>query len=159
MARIELSLSPADATVDAVPAMRASAATQHLDAWLTAVVGSQELCLLLDADGVVAGVSRELAQLLGQENPDALVGRGLLDDVVDFVDFFPEPAPLPEVELLRIPPLWALSAGCFAHGLVRVRVADGDYVRIDTIDVVATPLRHAGAVVGVLAFFDVLRAG
>lgn len=150
MAHIELSLVPADAAPDALqPALHVVGPARHLDAWLEAVSDAEEPCLLLDAGGVMLGVSKACVALLGAEDPDALLGRGLLEDVIDLVDFTAAQERLQDAQLERLPPLLALASGALARGLLRIRA--GGTVR--TLDAVSTPLRAHGQMVGSLTFF------
>jgi hypothetical protein len=150
MAHIELSLLAGDAAPDALqPQLQVVGPARHLDAWLEAVSGAEEPCLLLDAGGVMLGVSRTCAALLGGGDPADLLGRGLLEDVIDLIDFTAAQDRLGEAQLERLPPLLALASGALARGLLRIRA--GDTVR--TLDAVSTPLRAQGQLVGSLTFF------
>jgi len=149
MAHIELSLAPADAAPETVPGLRVVGRARHLDAWLEAVSEAEEPCLLLDAGGVMIGVSPPCVKLLCAESADGLLGRGLLEDVVDLVDFTAARERLGEQQLERLPPLLALTSGALARGLLRIRT--GDEAR--TLDAVAAPLRAHGQLVGSLTFF------
>jgi hypothetical protein len=152
MPHIELSLARADAAPDALPALRVIGPARHLDAWLEAVSEADEPCLLLDAGGVMIGVSPPCVALLGAGGPADLLGRGLLEDVVNLVDFSAGREPLPEAQLERLPPLLALASGALARGLLRIRTGD----TVVTLDAVATPLRAHGQLVGSLTFFHAL---
>ncbi|MFI5955881.1 hypothetical protein [Cryptosporangium sp. NPDC051539] len=79
----------------------------------------------------------------------ALVGRGLLEDVIELVDFSASRLRLRPDEVERIPPLFALSTGSLARGLMRIRAGGTTW----TLDAVATPLRVGGSVLGSLTFF------
>jgi PAS domain-containing protein len=150
MAHIELSLMPADAAPDALhPALRVVGPARHLDAWMEAVSDAEEPCLLLDAGGVMLAVSRACVALLGAAEPEDLLGRGLLEDVLDLVDFTAAQEPLGDAQLERLPPLLALASGALARGLLRIRA--GNTVR--TLDAVSTPMRAHGQLVGSLTFF------
>lgn len=150
MAHIELSLAPADAAPDALlPALQVVSAVNHVDSWLEAVSEAEEPCLLLDAGGIMIGASRPCVAVLGAESADDLLGRGLLEDVIDLVDFTAAQERLQEAQLERLPPLLALTSGALARGLLRIRA--GETVR--TLDAVSTPLRAHGQLVGSLTFF------
>ena len=152
MAYVEMSLSPADVSDDLLPPLRVFGSTPYLDAWLRAVEHAEEPCLLLDADGMIVGVSPACVALIGALSPDDLLGRGLLDDLLDLVDFTAAPGRLLPPQMERIPPLLAIASGALARGLLRVRT--GDTVR--TFDAVATPVRGGGQLVGSLTFFHVV---
>jgi len=150
MAHIELSLAPGDAAPDALqPALHVVGPARHLDSWLESVSEAEEPCLLLDAGGVMIGVSRACVAVLGVGGPDDLLGRGLLEDVIDLVDFTAAQERLSDAQLERLPPLLALASGALARGLLRIRA--GGTVR--TLDAVSTPLRAHGQLVGSLTFF------
>lgn len=149
MAHIELSLAPADAAADVLPALRVVGPAHHLDAWFDAVNDAEEPCLMLDAGGVMLGVSPPCVELLGAKSADDLLGRGLLEDVIDLVDFTAAGERLQDPQLERLPPLLALSSGALARGLLRIRVDDV----VQTLDAVSTPLRAHGQLVGSLTFF------
>ncbi len=150
MAHIELSLVPADAAPDSLQRpLHVVGPAHHLDSWLETVSEAEEPCLLLDSGGVMLGVSRTCVALLGASSADELLGRGLLEDVIDLVDFTAAQERLLEPQLERLPPLLALASGALARGLLRIRV--GDLVR--TLDAVSTPLRAHGQLVGSLTFF------
>jgi PAS domain-containing protein len=150
MAHIELSLAPSDAAPDSLhPPLQVVRPSSHLDFWLEAVSEAEEPCLLLDAGGVMLGVSRACVAVLGAERPEDLLGRGLLEDVIDLVDFTAAQERLNEAQLERLPPLLALASGALARGLLRIRTAGA----IRTLDAVSTPLRAQGQLVGSLTFF------
>jgi PAS domain-containing protein len=150
LAHIELSLAPLDAAPDALhPSLHVVGPARHLDAWLDAVSDADEPCLMLDAGGVMLGVSPSCVELLGAESADELLGRGLLEDVIDLVDFTAARERLQDAQLERLPPLLALASGALARGLLRIR--SGDSVR--TLDAISTPLRAHGQLVGSLTFF------
>jgi len=79
-----------------------------------------------------------------------MVGRDLLDDVLDVVDFTHEGGP-GEHYAERIPPLLSLSRDVLTRGLLRVRRPDG--LRL-TLDAVAAPVhgRAGSGVVGSVTF-------
>lgn len=149
MAHIELSLTPADAAPDALPSLRVVGRPRDLDAWLAAVAEAEEPCLVLDAGGVIMGASPAAVRLLGAEAADELLGRGLLEDVVELLDFAGGADRLPDTQLPRLAPLLALGSGALARGLMRIR-SGGEVV---TLDAVSTPLRVDGELAGSLTFF------
>jgi PAS domain-containing protein len=116
--------------------------------WYAVVAAADEPCLLLDADGLIGAVSAAFLVLFGMKSSDDVLGRGLLDDLLDLVDFSAGSARLRSAEAERIPPLQTLHSGGLARGLLRVRV-DG---LVRTIDAVTTPVR-AGGDAGSLTFF------
>ncbi|NUS74346.1 MAG: PAS domain-containing protein [Corynebacteriales bacterium] len=148
MTRIELSLRPSEASDDSIIRPRVVGASSHLDLWLGAVTAAAEPCFLLDADGVIAGASTEFAELVGYKEATQLLGRGLLDDVVSFVDFTALAGPLPRRELLRIPALEALGNNGLARGRVRVRAGE----LVHALDMIASPVRLDGELAGVICF-------
>jgi PAS domain-containing protein len=149
MAHIELSLTSADAAPDEMPSLRVVGRSRELDAWLAAVADAEEPCMVLDAGGIIAGVSGACVRLLGAATAEEVVGRGLLEDVVELLDFTNGSDRLAETQLPRLAPLLALASGAPARGLLRIRTADG----VATFDAVATPLRVDGDVAGSLTFF------
>lgn len=149
MAHIELSLSPADVAPDFLPSLRVLPPPGPLAGWLDAVTSAEEPCLLLDAGGVMVGVSASCVALLGAASEQELIGRGLLEDVIDLVDFTAARERLQDNQLERLPPLLALASGALARGLLRIRMAGG----ASTLDAVSTPLRVDGELVGSLSFF------
>ncbi len=146
-AYLEIALPPLD--FGEFPDLRVVGDVPHLDAWLEAVTDAEEPCLLLDAGGVVLGVSPACVPLLGVEDADELLGAGLLDDVIELLDFTASAAALLPDEVERIPPVQAVATGALSRGLLRVRCGD----RIRTLDAVSSPLRAHGQVVGSLTFF------
>jgi hypothetical protein len=114
------------------------------------VAEAEEPCLLLDEEGTVQAVSEAFVSLFGVTDPVRVIGRGLLDDVVEFVDFSPSMSRLSGSDVERIPPLQALRSGSLARGLMRARIAGV----VCTVDAITTPLRTDGAVTGSLTFFS-----
>jgi PAS domain-containing protein len=149
VAHIELSLTAADAAPDDIPGLRVIGRVRHLDAWLDAVSDAEEPCLVLDAGGVMLGASPPCVELLGASSAEDLLGRGLLEDVIDLVDFTAAREKLEEAQLERLPPLLALASGALARGLLRIRIGDG----VRTLDAVSTPLFGQGQLIGSLTFF------
>lgn len=117
--------------------------------WYAIVASIAEPCLLLDAHGLVGAVSSSFVSLFGLGSAEEVVGRGLLEDLLDLVDFTASAGRLGAAELERIPPLQSLRSGGLARGLIRVRV-DGV---VRTIDAVTVPVRRIGRVGGSLTFF------
>jgi PAS domain-containing protein len=152
VAHIELSLTSADAAPDELPALRVVGRPRDLDAWLSAVADAEELCLILDAGGVIMGASPPCVRLFGAGSIEELLGRGLLEDVVALLDFSDAADRLPEWQLHRLPPLMAIGSGAPSRGLIRMRTG-GEVI---TLDAVATPLRVAGELAGSLTFFQLL---
>ena len=138
---------PRVATAD--PVDQAGEGPDPLAAWMRVASASAEACLVLDDQGRVAAVSAHAAALLG-EHADRMVGRDLLDEVLDVVDFTDEAGP-GEHYAERIPPLLSLSRDVLTRGLLRVRRPDG--LRL-TLDAVAAPVhsRSGSAVVGSVTF-------
>jgi len=134
---------------DPVPTRPTLRAVDRLVGWADVVTTADEPCLMLDAEGVVTAVSPSCLVLLGVGAAAGLVGRGLLDDVVELVDFTASRGRLLDSELDRIPPLLALRSGGLARGLMRVQVVDS----VRTIDAVSTPLRAGSTLLGSLTFF------
>lgn len=123
--------------------------TDGLAAWTRATVGANDPCLVVDENGLVVAASPRAAQMLG-ETVGALVGRVLLDDVLDLRDFEDDARP-GHSYASRIPPLLAIQADAPTRGLLRIRCPDGSRA---TLDAVAAPL-HAGTgedIVGSVTF-------
>lgn len=117
--------------------------------WATVAAAAEEPCLVLGSQEQLVAISEPAAALLGNTAPEQLVGLTLGDASVSLVDFTPDVLPLGPAELRRTPMLTALRTQTPARGLVRVRLPDG---RLQTVDVVATPLREAGRIVGSMSF-------
>ena len=154
MPRLDISLASVDLVVGAPPALRVihpgeSSSAGGAAGWASVVAAAEEPCLLLDADGLIQAVSPAFLTLFGLGSAGSVLGRGLLDDLLDLVDFSARGAGLTAAELERIPPVQSLRSGGLARGLVRVRV--GGAVR--TVDAVTTPLRVGDQVGGSLTFF------
>ncbi|GAA3387347.1 hypothetical protein [Cryptosporangium minutisporangium] len=150
MAHIDMSVASTEVAPDVVPTLRLVGGARPLEAWLQAVGEAEEPCLLLDRDGVVLAASSNCHTALGvSTRRDGLVGRGLLEDVIDLIDFSAARMRLRPDEVERIPPLFALSTGALARGLMRIRSGANTW----TLDAIATPLRVGGAVLGSLTFF------
>lgn len=150
MTHIDMSVAASEVATEVVPTLRLVDGVRPLENWLHTVSEAEEPCLLLDGDGVVIAASSSCYTALGLPlRKGALVGRGLLEDVVELIDFSASRIRLRPDEVERIPPLFALSTGALARGLMRIRSDAGTW----TIDAVSTPLRVGGAVVGSLTFF------
>lgn len=150
MAHIDMSVAAAEVASDVVPTLRLVGGARPLEGWLHAVGEAEEPCLLLDRDGVVLGASPSCHAALGLPlGRGALVGRGLLEDVIELVDFSAARIRLRPDEIERIPPLFALSTGALARGLMRIRSNGSTW----TLDAIATPLRVGGNILGSLTFF------
>jgi hypothetical protein len=146
VAHVELSL-----TQSFVPHARQSFLSDHvstLDRWCGAVVSATEPSLVIDGLGLITAISESCCSLLGLGPPATAVGRPLLQGV-RLVDFTAAQCDLTELEVVKIPPLLALSSGRLARGLLRVQCRD----RACTVDAIATPLRDGDLVVGSLTFF------
>ena len=151
MSHIDLSIAAAEVASDAVPTLRLIGGAGPLECWLNAVGEAEEPCLLLDGDGVVLGASPSCHAVLGLPlHRGVLVGRGLLEGVLELVDFSAARNRLRPDEIERIPPLFALSTGALARGLMRIRSNGNTW----TLDAIATPLRVSGAVLGSMTFFQ-----
>lgn len=120
-----------------------------LGGWISAVAASTDACVLLDESGVVASASPAFA-LLVCRTLEEVVGRHLVDEVLELLDFGRDAGPA-DSYAHRIPPMLSLSASVLTRGLLRVRRGDGGRV---TLDAVAAPLHdQAGTVLGSLTFF------
>jgi PAS domain-containing protein len=147
--RLDISLASVELVTGSSPALRVVRSAPEATDWYHVVAAAAEPCLLLDNDGLIGAVSAAFLRLFGFPAPEEVLGRGLLDDLVDFVDFSAGPARLDTADLQRIPPLQALRSGGLARGLLRVRVDGG----VRTVDAVTTPVRTDGQVSGSLTFF------
>jgi hypothetical protein len=148
---LELSLASVESYVAALPLLRV-VKPNPLESWLDAVHQAEEACLILDREGLLAGISEPCLDLLGFDNPDYPLGRGLLD-IVTFVRFTADGAALRPHDAIRLPPIAALQTETMSRGLVRISVDGGRGTALITADVVATPLCADGSVVGSLSFF------
>jgi len=150
MAHIDMSVASPEVASDVVPTLRLVDGTRPLENWLHTVSEAEEPCLLLDGDGVVLAASSSCHAALGlPSRGGSLVGRGLLEDVIELIDFSASRIRLRPDEVERIPPLFALSTGALARGLIRIRSGASTW----TLDAISTPLRVSGAVLGSLTFF------
>lgn len=146
MAHVELALSRAypshqRATGDAVAG--------SLERWATVVETASEPCLAVDSDGVIQAASEACSELLGFDEPSAMIGTSLSAGILRLLDFTSCGAELAPAELQKIPPLLAITSGRLARGLLRVQVTDD----VVTLDAVATPLWDGQNVAGSLTFF------
>ncbi|SHN47954.1 hypothetical protein [Cryptosporangium aurantiacum] len=150
MTHIDMSVAASEVAPDVVPTLRLVGGVRPLENWLQTVSEAEEPCLLLDRDGVVLAASSTCHAVLGVVSArGGLVGRGLLEDVIDLIDFSAARTRLRPDEVERIPPLFALSTGALARGLMRIRSGTSTW----TLDAIATPLRVGGSVLGSLTFF------
>jgi hypothetical protein len=116
--------------------------------WTEAVAAAREPCVLIDQGTVIVAMSLSCARLLGFDEPP--VGRGLLDGVLQLLDFSADAAALTDYEIGKIPPLLALSSGRLARGLIRVQCGE----EACTLDGIATPIGDETTVAGSLTFFS-----
>ncbi|MEJ3742415.1 PAS domain-containing protein [Actinomycetes bacterium KLBMP 9797] len=151
MAHVELSLSDAF-----VPQPGTTVEPEYGDSvglWAPTVAAAAEPCLLIDADMSIVAVSDSCCQLLGLGDADDAIGRSLVGGVLRLVDFTQARGDLSDIEIVKIPPLLALSSGRLARGLLRVVAGASADGGVATVDAIATPLFDAGAVAGSLTFF------
>lgn len=137
------------------PEVRDPHSPEPLASWVAVANGATDACLVLDDRGRVAGVSEPCAELLG-ELRSRILGRILVGDVIELVDFSAEAGP-GDSYALRIPPLMALTSEMPSRGLLRVRHSNGNRV---TLDAVSAPV-HApgGALAGSVSFLSALTPG
>jgi PAS domain-containing protein len=115
--------------------------------WARLAGRSADLVVVLDVSGRVLAVSPSAAELVGDPDSAAAVGRHLLD-VLDLVDFNPMPGDA-SMYADRIPPLLALASNALSRGLLRIRTGG----RTETLDAIAAPVHDSsGALVGTVAF-------
>jgi hypothetical protein len=119
-----------------------------LDRWAAAVVDAAEPSLIINASEIIVAMSAPVEEMLGIQG-QVVIGRGLLDGVLQLLDFGDGGA-LTDVEIGKIPPLLALTSGRLARGLLRVQCGE----EACTLDAIATPLLCDGATVGSLTFFS-----
>jgi hypothetical protein len=121
--------------------------------WAAAVAGAHEHCLILDVEAVIVAASASFERLLGLDRPaagrDVTVGRDMIDGVLRLIDFA-DGGQLADGEVIKIPPLMALTSGRLARGLLRVSTADEPC----TLDAIATPLLDGETTIGSLTFFS-----
>jgi PAS domain-containing protein len=128
---------------------------EPLAAWVAVASGSVDACLVLDDRGRVAGCSQPAGELLG-ELPKEMVGRPLVGDVIEVVDFSAQAGP-GDSYALRIPPLLALTSERPTRGLLRVRHGNGRRV---TLDAVSAPVHAVGGILaGSVSFFTAIAPG
>jgi hypothetical protein len=116
--------------------------------WTAAVADADEPCLVVDDKGTIMALSMFGGRLLGidpvvAEQPDSFIY------MLPLVDFTAASAPLADAELALIPPVLAVTSGRLARGLLRLKTNGSNAC---TLDVIATPLRDNGLVVGSLSF-------
>ena len=102
-----------------------------LGRWVAAARASFEPCVVLDTDGAVAGLSAAAATLLGRSD-DEVVGRGLLEGLLDLVDFSAR-----DPSGSRLPPIVAAQQDHLSRGVMQVRLPDGTRI---TLDAISAPL-------------------
>jgi hypothetical protein len=145
-----MSLSDPYAPPDAgMPSFPTGGLLTTVDRWADAADGANEACLVVDAQAVIAAVSRKACELLGFAAPPDAIGQCLHAGVLPLVDFSPVPVVLPSTELGKIPPVQALMSKRLARGLIRVRCGTDAL----TIDAISTPLWEGQQVIGSLTFF------
>jgi PAS domain-containing protein len=156
--RLDISLASVDLVAEPLPTLRVVHSEQEPGVrttgrstdWIAVVTSAAEPCLLLDAHGLIGAVSDSFLTLFGLGGAPEVLGRGLLDDLLDLVDFSALSTRLTGAELERIPPLQSLRSGGLARGLIRARVNG----TVRTIDAVTTPVRSDDEVDGSLTFFS-----
>jgi hypothetical protein len=139
-----------------VPALRAPVdvdAMTNLDRWAAVVTDAVEPCIVIESTGVIVATSPSCCELFDLGDPAATVGRYLLREVFQLIDFTAARGVLTGAEADKIPPLLALSSGRLARGLMRVQCGQGE-ARIRTVDAIATPIREASGTAGSLTFFS-----
>jgi PAS domain-containing protein len=128
---------------------------EPLASWVAVANGATDACLILDDRGRVAGCSEPAADLLG-ESRSRMVGRVLVGDVIEIVDFSADAGP-GDSYALRIPPLLALTSELPTRGLLRVRHGNGRRV---TLDAVSAPVHGPGGVLaGSVSFLSAIEPG
>jgi PAS domain S-box-containing protein len=127
----------------------ADARSGPLRRWVTVADGSLDACIVVDDEGRIAAGSQQAAELLGVP-PGSLVGRLLVEDVLQLVDFTRAAAPGDHYQG-RIPPVAVLRDDHLSRGLLRLLRPDGDLI---TLDAVAAPIHDdQRRVVGSITFF------
>ena len=127
-----------------------------LAGWAHVIATSPDGCLLVDVRGRVLAASFAAAELLGDVTPDELVGRHLLDGILQFADFDAGKRGHDRGPAYadRIPPLLAVATEAPARGLLRITSRSGE---IRMIDALAAPVHDpAGAVLGAVSFVSAL---
>jgi hypothetical protein len=110
--------------------------------WATAAAGAEEHCLVIDLDKVILAISAPFEGLLGLTS--SAIGRPLVGGVMQLLDFA-DGLDLTDAEIMKTPPLLALTSGRLARGLMRIPTC--------TLDAVSTPLVEHGAITGSLTYF------
>jgi len=115
--------------------------------WVTVATASCDACLVVDAGGVVAAVSKPAADMLGSQ-PERMVGHSL-DEALRLVDFIHAGIEA-QGAARRIPPLIALAEDSLSRGVIRLQRPDGERMLIDAV---AAPIHDAARrPVGAVAF-------
>lgn len=127
-------------------------AVGSLERWTAAASGATEPCLVLRSDGIILAASSSCAELIGLGDLTTAHGRQLREAVGSLVDFTASPVQLDNAEADKIPPLFAISSGRLARGLMRVVCPGIGQAR--TMDAIATPLWDGVTVAGSLTFFS-----
>jgi PAS domain-containing protein len=115
--------------------------------WATAVADAEEPSLVIDYQEVIVGISASFQAMLGLTQ--TAIGAAAIGGVLQLLDFA-DGNDLGDSEIVKAPPLLALSSGRLARGLIRVRCADGAC----TFDAISTPLLDRGQITGSLTFFS-----
>jgi PAS domain-containing protein len=149
--QLDISLASVELVAEPLPPLRVvhSQESGASTDWDAVVASAEEPCLLLDAHGLIGAVSGAFLALFGLGRPDDVLGRGLLDDLLDLRDFSSDPGRLSAAELERIPPLQSLRSAGLSRGLIRAKVRGVTR----TVDAVTTPILSGGEVSGSLTFF------
>jgi hypothetical protein len=138
---VELSVSSSNA------ARPRSWADTSLARWAGAVAEAEEPSLVIDFDEFVVAISAPFMTLLGLTTSP--IGQPMVGEVLQLLDFA-DGADLNPAEVVKAPPLLALTSSRLARGLMRVRCAAGAC----TLDAIASPLLVGGEVAGSLTFFS-----
>jgi hypothetical protein len=117
-------------------------ADSSLARWAVAAAGAEEHCLVIDLDRVIIAISASFEGLLGLTT--TAIGRPLVGGVMQLLDFA-DGLELTESEIVKTPPLLALTSGRLARGLMRIPNC--------TLDAISTPLVEHGAITGSLTYF------
>jgi hypothetical protein len=123
-------------------------AESSLARWAAAVADAEEPSLVIDDQEVIVAISASFQTLL--DLTESAIGRSMVGGVLKLLDFG-DGLGLSDTEVVKTPPLLALTSGRLARGLMRVRCADGSAC---TFDAIATPLLERGDVIGSLTFFS-----
>jgi len=153
VAHVELSLSGAF-----VPQARTPAEVEFvtgIEKWTSTVAAAPEPCLVIDVTMTILAVSSSASELLGLGKAADAVGQPLLGGVLRLIDFTAGGGELADLEIEKIPPLFAIRSARLARGLMRVQAEPGGQAL--TVDAIATPLTHDDQVVASLTFFSAIR--